>query len=548
MSSVKRHRTAMQRVLPSRPVALALEEALIDAGTTLFDYGCGRGTDLLHLQQLGVEAHGWDPAFRADADRRPADVVNLGYVVNVIEDVAERESVLRSAWALSKHLLIVSARLEWEARTVSGSSFGDGVLTGSGTFQKFFSQDELRDWIEATLGVKSVAAAPGIFYVFREQTAIQAYLAERFGSGARNASARFSERLFDANRELLEALAQFVSDRGRLPADGELEAGEELTSRFGSIRAAFAVVRQVTGQAPTRSPTVSERLFDANRELLTQLVAFVAHRGRLPAPEELPIAATELRERFGSIKAAFAVINRVSPQDWQTIRAERQRDLLVYLALDAFGGRPRFFELPTELQYDVKAFFSAYKRACTIADALLFKAGDRTSIDRACQQSAVGKCTRDALYVHTSALDRLAPLLRVYEGCARVLTGTVAGANVIKLRRDKAQVSYLSYPDFDNDAHPTLLEVTTADLPRLRVEHQDFREAANPPILHRKDTFIADDYPHRRRFARLTQQEERHGLLDAPLPIGRRQQWEAWLEANNVEVRGHRIVKLDAET
>jgi hypothetical protein len=535
----------MQRVLPSRPVALALEEALIDAGTTLFDYGCGRGTDLLHLQQLGVEAHGWDPAFRADAEKHPADVVNLGYVVNVIEDVAERESVLRSAWALSKQLLIVSARLEWEARTVSGSSFGDGVLTASGTFQKFFTQDELRDWIETTLGVKSVAAAPGIFYVFREQTATQAYLAERFGSGARNASARFSERLFDANRELLEALAQFVSDRGRLPADGELEASEELTNRFGSIRAAFAVVRQVTGQAPTRSPTVSERLFDANRELLTQLVAFVAHRGRLPAPEELPTAATELRERFGSIKAAFAVINRVSPQDWQAIRAERQQDLLVYFALAAFGGRPRFGELPTELQYDVKAFFSTYKGVCTIADALLFKAGDRTSIDRACQQSAIGKCTRDALYLHTSALDRVAPLLRVYEGCARVLTGTVAGANLIKLRRDKAQVSYLSYPDFDREAHPALREVTTVDLPRLRVEHQDFREAANPPILHRKETFVADDYAYRQRFARLTKQEERHALLDAPLPIGRRQQWEAWLEAHSVEVRGHQIVKLE---
>jgi DNA phosphorothioation-associated putative methyltransferase len=113
----------------------------------------------------------------------------------------------------------------------------------------------------------------------------------------------------------------------------------------------------------------------------------------------------------------------------------------VYLSLSAFGGRPRLGELPTQLQYDVKAFFSTYKRACTLADALLFKAGDRASIDQACQQSTIGKRTRDALYVHTSALDRLLPLLRVYEGCARVLAGTVAGANVIKLRRDKAQVS-----------------------------------------------------------------------------------------------------------
>jgi hypothetical protein len=542
MTSVERHRTAMRRVLPSRPVALALEEQLITADTTVFDYGCGRGVDLLHLKQLGIDADGWDPAFRAVGDKRPADVVNLGYVVNVIEDVAERAAVLRSAWELARGVLVVSARLEWEARSVAGAAYGDGVLTGSGTFQKFFRQDELRDWIESTLGVQGVAAAPGVFYVFRTPAAAQAYLAQRFGSSGRAASARVSERLFDANRELLEVLAGFVSEQGRLPADGELAVADELVERFGSIRGAFAVVRRVTGQAPTRSPTVSERLFDANRDLLDQLVAFIAHRGRLPAADELSDFA-DLRERFGSVKAAFAVINRVSPQDWQAIRVERQRDLLVYLALAAFGGRPRFGELPAELRYDVKAFFSTYKRGCTIADALLFKAGDRASIDQACQQSRIGKRTRDALYVHITALERLAPLLRVYEGCARILTGTVAGANVIKLRRDKSQISYLTYPGFDDEGHPALAEGTTADLPRLRVERHAFHEAANPPILHRKETLVAEDYPGRPRFARLTQQEERKGLLDSPLPIGRRQQWEAWLEAHDVIVRGHRVVK-----
>lgn len=119
---------------------------------------------------------------------------------------------------------------------------------------------------------------------------------------------------------------------------------------------------------------------------------------------------------------------------------------------------------------------------------------------------------------------------------------------MIKLRRDKAQVSYLSYPRFDSDAHPALVDATTADLPRLRVEYHDLRDTENPPILHRKDAFVADDYPKRQRFARLTQQEERYGLLDAPLPIGRQQQWEAWLEAHDVEVRGHRVVKLQSDT
>ena len=42
-------------------------------------------------------------------NRRAADVVNLGYVLNVIEDPAERQETLASAWSLARRLLVVSA-------------------------------------------------------------------------------------------------------------------------------------------------------------------------------------------------------------------------------------------------------------------------------------------------------------------------------------------------------------------------------------------------------------------------------------------------------
>ena len=45
--------------------------------------------------------------------------------------------------------------------------FADGLLTSRGTFQKFFDQQELRNWIDQMLSVMSVPAAPGVFYVFR---------------------------------------------------------------------------------------------------------------------------------------------------------------------------------------------------------------------------------------------------------------------------------------------------------------------------------------------------------------------------------------------
>ena len=121
MSTTGAHKTAIQRWSLSRPVSLALDDGLLSTETTFFDYGCGRGGDLLRLHKMGVPVAGWDPAFFPDEARTPADVVNLGYVVNVIEDPEERAVALYAAWELAQRLLVVSARLEWEARTVAGS-------------------------------------------------------------------------------------------------------------------------------------------------------------------------------------------------------------------------------------------------------------------------------------------------------------------------------------------------------------------------------------------------------------------------------------------
>ncbi|MGE5607904.1 MAG: hypothetical protein ACM359_01510 [Bacillota bacterium] len=89
---------------------LAVDAELVTSGVTVFDYGCGRGGDLSILAGMGIRAAGWDPVHRPDATKAPADVVNLGYVVNVIEDTNERAATLKAAWELAEKVLIVSAR------------------------------------------------------------------------------------------------------------------------------------------------------------------------------------------------------------------------------------------------------------------------------------------------------------------------------------------------------------------------------------------------------------------------------------------------------
>jgi DNA phosphorothioation-associated putative methyltransferase len=100
--AIARHKTAIKRQSFSLPVKCMLRDGLLHSDRTFFDYGCGHGQDLAMLSGMSIQAAGWDPVHRPDSDRQPADVVNLGYVINVIEDPRERQQVIRKAWELCK--------------------------------------------------------------------------------------------------------------------------------------------------------------------------------------------------------------------------------------------------------------------------------------------------------------------------------------------------------------------------------------------------------------------------------------------------------------
>ena len=195
------------------------------------------------------------------------------------------------------------------------------------------------------------------------------------------------------------------------------------------------------------------------------------------------------------------------------------------------------------LRRDIREFFGSYKRACNRADALLFRAGDAAAIDEACRRSSLGKLLPNALYVHLSALNRLEPILRVYEGCARAYLGEMEGANIIKLHRFSRKVSYLFYPTFDTEAHPVLLRSLKLSLRTLQLDCYDYATATNPPILHRKETFLPEDYPGYGTFAELTRREEECGLLTNTATIGTRDGWEARLRENRMKIDGHGLVR-----
>lgn len=479
MIEIQRHKAALHRSDVSRPIRLALDDGLVRPDTRVLDYGCGHGEDLRQLRARGIDCAGWDPVFRPDGERKPADIVNLGYVINVIEDPAERAEVLRNAWALAEGVLIVAARLAIEARpNAAASAFEDGYVTRLGTFQKLYQQHELRLWIEQSLGRDIVPAGPGVFYVFRDAQAQQSFLAARYRRPLAAPRIRRSDALYEQHKDLLQPLLDFLGARGRLPDAVELPNIAAIETALGSVRRAFQLLRAVVGST-----------------------------------------------------------------QWTEVERQRTQDLLVYIALSRFTKRPKWSELPRDLQLDIRAFFTSYQTACELADALLFSIGDLKTVDRLVRECSIGKQTPTALYVHISALHLLPTELRLYEGCARGYIGSVEEATLVKLCRDAPRISYLAYPDFDDDPHPALVSSLIVPLQTFRVENRDYKESKNRPILHRKEEFVPVDYPYREKFVRLTKQEERFGLYGDTKRIGTQEGWAETLAQAGVELRGHRVVR-----
>ena len=475
---VERHRAAIPRKTLSRPVRLALEAGVFQSGMTFFDYGCGYGRDITEIAQLGHDSRGWDPFYAPRTDLIEAAIVNLGYVINVIEDVKERREALVNAWGLTQQVLIVSAQVLIDDPNRGVMAYGDGIITRRNTFQKYFEQEELKAYIDQVLEVDAVPIGLGIYLVFRDREQAQTFQASRFRSRAKTPTIRLPLKRFEDYERILIPLMDFYAQRGRLPIKGELESENE----------------------------------------------------------------AEIRRAFGNLSRAFQVVLQVTQQEeWDEIREQRRQELLLYLALSRFGHRPTARQLSAEMRQDIKDIFAGYEQACILADMMLYSLRDLDKVGEACRSSEIGKKFKGSFVVHLDYVEKLPALLRLYEGCASRTVGRLEGANVVKFSLQEAKISYLVYGHFDAIAHPLLQERLDVYLGRLRVSYRDYREESNPPIVHEKDVLVGKDYPLYEKFAQLSQKERDRGLLDDYGPIRTLRGWEKCLGENCSLIKGHQL-------
>lgn len=444
---ILRHKTALVRHALSSPMQQLWQHGYLDGDHSVFDYGCGRGDDVRALADRGIEAGGWDPHFASDAPRTASDIVNLGFVLNVIEDPTERLEALRGAWALTRKVLAVAVILGGRSAYERFRLYRDGVVTRKGTFQKYFTPSELREYVSDTIDREPISIAPGILFVFKDDKEEQRFLADR-----------------QLSRRPTTALPQ---------------------------------VHRVPRQPRVRRPT----RWAANQELVEEFWSHCHELGRMPQPDEFDRSA-ELREKLGTPKSVYRRCGVEFGEDSVHIRrAERMADRLVYLALNLFERRRSLKSLPESVRRDTKAFWGSYSTASAEGKELLFSTGSPEVIYNACRDAderGLGHLdSQRALFVHSSVMHELPAPLRVYLGCAARIYGEFEQVDLIKIHIGSNKVSLMEYDDFEGRAIPMLVERTKIRLGVADYEVYSYGDEFPPSPLYFKGRFLPEGFPRR---------------------------------------------------
>ena len=438
---IQRHKTAIDRNKLSQPMQILARHEYLSGDYSVLDYGCGKGDDLRELEAHGIDACGWDPVHHPEGNLINSDIVNLGFVLNVIEDKNERDETLRNAWSLAEKILVASVMIAGDSVVSQFLPYRDGVRTSRNTFQKYYSQGEFRGYIERTLDESPIAVGQGIFLVFKDKMEEQHFLLERQ----------------HVRRDWLQR-----------------------TERLPRIES-FA-------------PKQRKDFLEKNPELFMHFWETCLELGRVPANDEFELS-DQVRRIAGSHAKAFEAMRNKNEGDlFDEASSKRREDLLVYFALSLFSKRKPRTQLPVSLIRDIKAFFESPEKAYDEAKAALFQVGKNEVIANACvtayQKLNHGELIEGHSYIfHKDLLGELPPELRIYIGCATQLYGDISDFHLIKAHMTSGKVSLMRYDVWDKE-HPLLVERIKIKLRDQDIDFYEYGTTFEPPPLHNKDYFL----------------------------------------------------------
>jgi DNA phosphorothioation-associated putative methyltransferase len=442
LTKISREKTAIIRYGLSAPIKALAKNGFLEGQYSIFDYGCGRGDDLRELETHGLDVLGWDPNFLPDADLVNADLVNIGFVINVIEDRNERAEAIQGAWRITCKLLVLSAMLANEKYLEQFTPYKDGIITSRNTFQKYYTQSELKLFIELSVDEQAIAVAPGIYFIFKDKALEQEFLQSRHRrthswehkTQPEVSSKEKKQLLVSQNEELFKAFWNACLLLGRCPAIDEFNESADLITIAGTLKKAFRIAKMFYG---TEDLIISQQM--------------------------------------------------------------RSEDLLVYFAVGLFGKRKTYKQQSEQTKRDVREFFDTNKNAKSAATELLFKIADTVSIEQECLSaneylpaSVIDKefSQPHALTLHKQYIDLLSPLLRVYVCSALQLYGELDDIQLIKIHIRSSKLTLLGYKDFETTEQPLLKERVKIKMAEQDVDFFDYIDENENHCLNNKDAYI----------------------------------------------------------
>lgn len=526
-TEIRRYLTALSRTTISAPIQLLVRHALLSRSTSFFDYGCGRGDDIAALRSQGIEANGWDPHYRPDESKREADVVNLGFVVNVIEDPAERVDALTGAFALTRGVLAIGVMLH--SNDTPGRPYRDGFLTSRSTFQKYFRKPELKDWIEQGLNREAFLVGPGIAFVFKDDRLEQQFLDSRYRSRS------ISQRLLSASAREAIRRAREARTAERQERNRQRQLAVE-TKRQERLAAQLLTEAQRTQRADTRRKLALERLEErralrharaaakqeveeAIRRVLDGVWAVALSLGRFPESEE-EACEIDFEGLRGGLKGVIRTLSATYPTELlQAARDARIDDLRVMFAIRQFERKAPYKGLEPRLQRDVRAFFGDYQTALASGLHLLRLAADSSELGRASEEASSRGLgwlePGHSLQLHISLVERLPAVLRAYVWCGLVLWGDTQGVDLIKIHVGSGKLTLLECEGFEASPLPTLMRRIKVNLRKLDYQVFEYGTVEHPAKpVYLKSRYLSEEFSNYEEQVRFDEALAATGLLD----------------------------------
>jgi DNA phosphorothioation-associated putative methyltransferase len=461
---VERHRTALARYQLSQPIQLLVRHGVLSPSVSFFDYGCGRGDDVETLNAGSIQASGWDPHFAPDNPKNKGDVVNIGFVLNVIEDLDERREALLGAWKLTKKVLSVAVMAPSSASIENAKPYKDGFLTSRNTFQKYYTQEQLRDFISDVSGTDPVAVAPGIFFVFADDIALQEYQINRY------------------ERSNLKTTS-LAGQRSR----------PKLTQSVDRLEKALPVLENL-----------SSEIIELGRPI---------HSDEMP-PELSQALQTE-RVAFNTAQH-YCLETLCQREELEAVASQRKEDLILYFAIELFSRHKPYRQLPRRLQQDLKHFWGNYANAQIEARQLLFSIGDKEKIQEAAEDAAddgLGYILPDnQLQFHHTILKQLPLILRCYVACGSILYGDIESADIIKIHMNSGKLTLQIFENFD-DPLPVLQRRVKIDMRSQNVRIFDYDDV-DRQYLYMKSLYVPEDFDEYEQQSKFDRQVSKIGKFD----------------------------------